>query len=84
MLFTVTIKVTLKTGVLDPAATQVQKTLINIGFPCISKVVMGKMIAITVDVDDKNEARDQAHRMCSTILANPVMEKYEIVSIRKG
>ena len=82
--FIVTVSVELKTGVFDPAAAQVQKTLVGLDFPMVSKTVMGKFFRLTLDALDEPHARKLCEDMASKLLANPVMEKFDIVSIRPG
>lgn len=84
MLFRVKAEIQLKTGVFDPAAAQIQKTLVGMGFETAASVVQGKTIEVTIECADEGLAREQGMKMCQDLLANPVMEKFEIVSIRPG
>ena len=84
MLFVVTIRVMRKAGIFDPEALQVQKTLATIGFPTVSSIVMGKIIEIWLDAATEEEARVLCDKMGRDLLANPNIEKHEIVSALPG
>jgi len=76
----VTVNVRLKGEVLDPQGDAVKRALGTLGFDGVSNVRVGKLIEI--DVDDKQakapdfEARMK--KMADEMLANPVIEDYEI------
>jgi phosphoribosylformylglycinamidine synthase PurS subunit len=67
--------VTGKEGIFDPAGEQSKTALANLGFTGVQDVSIGKFIEITVD-DDITEV--QIGTMCDKLLANPVIEDYEI------
>ena len=76
------IKITLKTGVLDPQGKAIQTALGALGFGGVNDVRQGKYIE--VELAEKNEAAALAavERMCKDLLANTVIENYsyEIVA----
>ncbi len=65
-------------GVLDPQGATVQRALPALGYDNVSDVVIGKTIRLVVDAVDEPAARAQAEEMCERLLANPVIEAYEI------
>lgn len=71
----VTVKVNLKNGVLDPQGKAVEHALHNIGHDDVADVRIGRLITLTVS-DDASEER--IREMCDQLLANPVIEDYEI------
>ena len=71
--------VTLKAGVLDPEGQAVARSLRQLGYDEIEAVRVGKSFEIEFDHDDPQLAMDRARRMCEQLLANPVLEDYEIV-----
>ena len=72
------IKIMLKSGVLDPQGAAIKQALINIGFESVSGVRQGKVIELEVDGSNKNEVRSEIENMCNKMLANTVIENFEI------
>ena len=70
--------VTLKNGVLDPQGKAIGNALHNLGFGSVGDVRQGKMIEIDLTESDATRARAQLKDMCEKLLANTVIEKYEI------
>ena len=74
-----TVHITLKKGVLDPQGKAIGHALGGLGFNGVGDVRQGKFIEIELDdVSDENEAREKVTKMCEQLLANPVIEDYEI------
>jgi phosphoribosylformylglycinamidine synthase len=74
----VRIKVTLKPGVLDPQGKAIGHALSALGFDGINNVRQGKYIEIELAESDPETARKKAAEMCEQLLANTVIENYEI------
>ena len=72
------IHVMLKNGVLDPQGEAVRHALGTLGFDGVQSVRQGKVIDIETDDTDEAAARDRAKSMCEQLLANTVIENYEI------
>jgi phosphoribosylformylglycinamidine synthase len=72
-----TVLVRPKRGILDPQGQAVETALEHLGFS-VSAARVGKVVDIEVDAADEAEARAQVERMCEQLLANPLMESYEI------
>jgi phosphoribosylformylglycinamidine synthase subunit PurS len=70
--------ITLKNGVLDPQGKAVGHALNNLGFAQVGEVRQGKMIDIELDEHEARSAREHLQQMCEKLLANTVIEKYEI------
>jgi len=75
---TVAVNVHLKKGVLDPQGKAVQHALETLGFKEVKNVRVGKQILLDIDTDDKEKAIELAKEAASELLANPVIENYEI------
>ena len=71
--------VTLKNGVLDPQGKAIQQTLNGMNFDNVSEVRQGKFFEISVNENDENKAKTLVDDMCKKLLANLVIEDYEIV-----
>jgi len=61
-----------KAGILDPQGLAVQQALPALGFAGVSDVHVGRLIEL--DVEDSA----QLEPMCQRLLANPLVEDYEI------
>ena len=70
--------VTLKNGVLDPQGKAIGHALNNLGFEAVGEVRQGKLIDIELAERDESLARARLKEMCEKLLANTVIEKYEI------
>jgi len=75
---TVAVNVHLKKGVLDPQGKAVHHALETLGFKDVKGVRVGKQILLEIDTDDKEKAVEIAKKAASELLANPVIENYEI------
>ena len=71
----VTVKVHLKSGVLDPQGSAVEHALHNLGHSDVENVRMGRLITFRVNDDT---TQDRIRQMCDQLLVNPVIEDYEI------
>jgi len=66
-----------KAGILDPQGEAVGRALEHLGF-AVSGARVGKVVDLEVAADDEGAARAQVERMCEQLLANPLVESYEI------
>jgi phosphoribosylformylglycinamidine synthase PurS subunit len=71
----VRIFVTLKDGVLDPQGKAIHHALESLDFSGVNDVRAGKLIELDVD---PSVTRDEIDRMCDKLLANTVIENFEI------
>jgi len=72
------IKVYLKPGILDPQGKAVLHAINDMKYSDVSNVRIGKYIEITFNEGTPEKLRKEAEDICSKLLANPVMENYEI------
>jgi phosphoribosylformylglycinamidine synthase PurS subunit len=70
--------VTLKNGVLDPQGKAIGHALNGLGFGAVGDVRQGKVIDLELRESDAAKAKVSLREMCEKLLANPVIEKYEI------
>lgn len=73
------VNVSLKNGVLDPQGKAVEHALDSLGFSGISNVRIGKQIVLDIDASSAEAARKELEKMCEELLANTVIEDYEIM-----
>jgi phosphoribosylformylglycinamidine synthase len=72
-----TVAVRPKPGILDPQGEAVRGSLRHLGFE-VTETRVGRLVELEVDADDAAEARSLVERMCEQLLANPLIESYEI------
>ncbi len=72
------VHVTLKNGVLDPQGKAISNALSSLGFTGVNDVRQGKFIELDVAENDPEKARVAADEMCRKLLANTVIEDYQI------
>jgi phosphoribosylformylglycinamidine synthase len=72
-----TILVRPKPGILDPQGEAVQSSLRQLGFH-IDEARVGRVIDLEFDNGDETAARAELERACKQLLANPLIESYEI------
>jgi phosphoribosylformylglycinamidine synthase PurS subunit len=72
-----------KSGILDPQGQAVERSLRQLGFP-VGEARVGRVIDMEVEADDATDARAQVEAMCERLLANPLIESYEIVVETNG
>jgi phosphoribosylformylglycinamidine synthase len=72
------VHVTLKQGVLDPQGKAIGTALKSLGFAGVNSVRLGKFIELEIDETDPARARAAIGDMCEKLLANTVIEDYQI------
>jgi phosphoribosylformylglycinamidine synthase len=66
-----------KPGILDPQGEAVEASLKQLGF-AVGDARVGRVVDLEVDVADEADARTEVEKMCAELLANPLIESYEI------
>ncbi|HWC14559.1 MAG TPA: phosphoribosylformylglycinamidine synthase subunit PurS [Actinomycetota bacterium] len=79
MAFLASVNVMLKEGIADPQGQTIERALPALGFSGVEEVRVGKRIRLLVDASDEHDARRQVEDMCERLLANPVIESYEVI-----
>ena len=72
-----TVLVRPKAGILDPQGQAVESSLRQLGFP-VEEARVGRVVDVRLDAANEDEARAQLAEMCEQLLANPLIESYEI------
>ena len=78
-----TVLVRPKHGILDPQGDAVTNSLQHLGFT-IAEARVGRVIDLDLGDEHREEARAAVERMCEQLLANPLIESYEIVVHENG
>jgi phosphoribosylformylglycinamidine synthase len=72
------VDVMLKPGISDPQGQTIEKALPVLGYEGVSGVRVGKRIQLEVNASSADEAKKRVEEMCERLLANPVIESYEV------
>ena len=72
-----TVLVRPKHGILDPQGQAVESSLRQLGF-AVGEARVGRVVDLEVESSDPEAARAEVERMCTQLLANPLIESYEI------
>jgi len=72
-----TVLVRPKHGILDPQGQAVESSLRQLGF-AVGEARVGRVVDLEVESNDPAGARAEVERMCEQLLANPLIESYEI------
>ena len=78
MQFKATIIVSLKNGVLDPQGQAIEGGLTALGIAGVNSVRQGKQFEIDLEAESSDDAQSRLHDMCERLLANTVIENYDI------
>jgi phosphoribosylformylglycinamidine synthase len=76
--FVAEVRVMLKPSVNDPQGISIGNALRTLGFDGVGDVRAGKLIAITLEAQDRASAAASVDAMCQKLLANPVIETYDV------
>ena len=76
-----TVHVRLKPAVLDPQGKAIQRACASLGYAEVRSLRQGKLFELEVDAADEGRARALLDELCAKLLANPVIEDYEIVGL---
>tara|TARA_B100000586_G_C19953765_1_gene360747 strand:+ start:383 stop:616 length:234 start_codon:yes stop_codon:yes gene_type:complete len=71
--------VTPKNGVLDPQGKAIQQTLNGMGFSSVNEIRQGKYFDIEINEKDETKAKARVEDMCKKLLANLIIEDYQII-----
>ena len=66
-----------KEGILDPQGQAVEQSLRKLGF-AVADARVGRVVDVEVEASSADEARERVEEMCGRLLANPLIESYEV------
>jgi phosphoribosylformylglycinamidine synthase len=75
------VHVTLKPDVLDPQGKAIARASASLGYDAVKSVRQGKLFEVALEAGDAARARTQLEELCAKLLANPVIEDYEIIRV---
>jgi phosphoribosylformylglycinamidine synthase subunit PurS len=74
----VTVEITRRPEIADPQGTTIQRALHDLGHNEVMKVRVDRVIHLEVDGDDPAEVQARVEEMCRQVLANPVLEDFDV------
>ena len=74
----VEVRVKLKEQVLDPQGEAIRRVLAGLGYAEVGQVRVGKLMLLDVADGDRNAIRARVEEACREVLANPVIEEFEV------
>lgn len=75
----VTVNITRRPEISDPQGSTVRRALADLGHNGVNSVRIDRTIHLDVEGDDPDQVRSAVTTMCEQLLANPVLEDYEVV-----
>lgn len=74
----VRVEVTRRPEIADPQGTTIKRALHDLGQTSVSEVRVNRVFHLDVDGTDPDAVRSNVEEMCRQLLANPVLEDFEI------
>jgi phosphoribosylformylglycinamidine synthase subunit PurS len=74
----VEVRVKLKQQVLDPQGEAIRRVLAGLGYGEVEQVRVGKLMLLEVAGDDRQAVRGRVEEACREVLANTVIEEFEV------
>lgn len=78
MQYHVQAEITLKPTVMDAQGSTIERALHKLGHAGVGDVRIGKFVTMTVEADSPESAVAAGRTMCEELLANPVIEQYDV------
>ena len=79
--FRVAVHIVPRRGLLDPQGKAVTDALRTLGFSSVRDVHVGRHVVVEMDAPDGTAAERSTRDMCQKLLANPIIEDFEIASV---
>jgi phosphoribosylformylglycinamidine synthase len=79
--FRVAVHIVPRRGLLDPQGKAVGDALRTLGFTSVQDVHVGRHVIVDMEAADRSAAERSTRDMCTKLLANPVIEDFEIASV---
>jgi phosphoribosylformylglycinamidine synthase len=81
--FRVAVNISPRQGILDPQGKAVADALHSLEFPEVRDVRVGRFVVMQVEAASADAASERVREMCDRLLANPVVEDYQIASVEE-
>lgn len=80
----VMVLIRLKPSLMDAQGAVIKRALLQLGYDSVTDVRVGKLIELTLKWGSDSDVVEKVKEMCERLLANPVIEEYEIVVEGEG
>ena len=77
-MYKASVRITLRPSILDPQGKTTHHALESLGFDGVERVRIGKFVELWIDEPTEESAERAVRAACERLLANPVMEDFEI------
>ena len=77
-MYKASVRITLRPSILDPQGKTTHHALESLGFDGVERVRIGKFVELWIDEPTEEAAERAVRTACERLLANPVMEDFEI------
>ena len=82
--FRVAVNISPRQGILDPQGKAVADALHSLDFSEVRDVRVGRFVVMQLDAPDRAAASERVRDMCEKLLANPVVEDFQISSVEES
>lgn len=82
--FRISVNISPRQGILDPQGKAVAEALHTLDFAEVRDVRVGRFLVMQVDAADRAAASERVRQMCDKLLANPVVEDYQIAAVEES
>jgi phosphoribosylformylglycinamidine synthase len=82
--FRVSVNISPRQGILDPQGKAVADALHSLDFSEVRDVRVGRFVVMQLDAPDRAAASERVRDMCEKLLANPVVEDFQIASVEES
>ncbi|MDX1396064.1 MAG: phosphoribosylformylglycinamidine synthase subunit PurS [Gemmatimonadota bacterium] len=76
--YSVEVRITPRQGILDPEGETIARALENLGYEGVGSVRAGRLVRMEVRSASEDDARSTVEKMCEELIANPVIEDFEV------
>lgn len=82
--YSVEVRITPRKGILDPEGETIARALENLGYEGVTSVRAGRLVRMEVESASEDDARSRVEKMCEELIANPVIEDFEVLIDHDG
>jgi len=82
--YCVEVRITPREGILDPEGETIARALDSLGYGGVTSVRAGRLVKLEVASETEADARRVVEKMCEELIANPVIEQYEVLIANEG
>ncbi len=77
--YSIEVRITPRQGILDPEGETIARALDNLGYEGVAAVRAGRLLRMEVEAESGGAAKASVERMCEALIANPIIEDFEVL-----